>query len=851
MSNIGDTINLNDVLPSYLIPLLNLDYAYWIPIVISCLFVILFLYICLQLLKIRIKLKEKRTFLEVVPTSYSTQSSFSTEQLFTILHSLEKPTSLLAGLIKIKQTVSCELVSTKEDGIRYILSVPSEDASVIKKSLLAYLPGIQIKEVKDYLPTNYETISSSKHISIKEVRLKKSYLYPLQEQSLLKEYDPISYITANMTKLEKDQMVILQIVSTPVLDNTHLSITMRVKNLQKLFLSNEDIHSILHDGLFSSVNSFILNLFGLSKYKRISEVGTYSQNLYKTIEDKITQPLFETSIRFTVISDNESDIQKRLKGLSASIDTFSTSFQKMKVQKTVLTFINKIAFFILKNRLMFLWSNPIVSIAELSSIYHFPYGDKAKAEDLIQIKSPKLPPPLSLKKTSNDLDIVFAHNTYGETTVPIGLTIEERRRHMYMIGATGTGKTTLLLQMIHKDIADGKGVAVLDPHGDLVDHILGVIPKDRIEDVVYFNPYDVEYPIGLNVMEMKEGLSESDLQREKDLVVSSIVSIFHKLYPARYSGPRMEHVLRNTVLTALELENPTLFTVYKLLTNKSYRKQVTANLKDQILKDFWKQEFGKMGSYQQAELISPITNKLGRFLTTTITRNILNQTKSKLDFEDIMNNKKILICDLSKGKIGEDTSSFLGSLVIAKLQLAALNRVHVPQEKRTDFFLYIDEFQNFATMTFAQILSEARKYRLNTILAHQTISQIEDKELLQVILANVGTIISFRTSNPSDERTILPLFTPQVNKNEIANLPSYNFYIKINALNPQDAFTGSTDNFEVKSNEELKQEVIENSRNKFGVKPEGITKAENIFNKHRPSRSTAKPSEEVKKLVTI
>ncbi len=847
----NNEINLYDAFPNYLIPFFNFDYSRLTFTIIITLSLILILYIYIKYLQFRFQLKEKRLLLEVIPTSLSAQSPFSTEQLFSILHSLEKPTSFLAGLFTIKQTVSCELVSTKEDGIRYILSVPSEDASVVKKSLLAYLPGIQIKEVTDYLPANYETISSGKHISIKEVRLKKSYLYPLQEQSLLKEHDPISYITANMTKLEKNQVVVLQIVSAPVLDNTHLQITLRVKNLQKLFLSNEDIHSALHDGLFSSVSSFILNLFGISKYKRISEVGTYSQNLYKTIEDKITQPLFETSIRFTVISDNESDIQKRLKGLSASFDTFSTSFQKIKVQKTFLTFINKIAFFMLKNRLISLWGNPILSIAELSSIYHFPYGDKAKAEDLIQVKSPKLPPPLSLKKASNDLDIVFAHNTYGETSVPIGLTLEERRRHMYMIGATGTGKTTLLLQMIHKDIANGKGVAVLDPHGDLVDQILGVLPKDRMDDVVYFNPYDVAYPIGLNVMEMKEGLSESDIQREKDLVVSSMVSIFHKLYPARYSGPRMEHVLRNTVLTALELENPTLFTVYKLLTNKSYRKQVTVDLKDQILKDFWKQEFGKMGSYQQAELISPITNKLGRFLTTTITRNILNQTKSKLDFEDIMNNKKILICDLSKGKIGEDTSSFLGSLFIAKLQLAALNRVHVPQEKRTDFFLYIDEFQNFATMTFAQILSEARKYRLNTILAHQTISQIEDKELLQVILANVGTVISFRTSNPNDERTILPLFTPQVNKNEIANLPSYNFYIKINALNPQDAFTGSTDYFEVKNNDELKLEVIENSRKKFGVKPEGITKAENIVNKHRFSRSTAKPAEEEKKLITI
>jgi len=505
----------------------------------------------------------------------------------------------------------------------------------------------------------------------------------------------------------------------------------------------------------------------------------------------------------------------------------------------------------LKKRLLSFSGNPILSIAELSSIYHFPYGYKNSTEDLLSIKSPKLPPPLSLKKANNNLDLVFAHNTYGETTVPIGLTLEERQRHMYMIGATGTGKTTLLLQMIYNDILNGKGVAVLDPHGDLAERLLGVLPTERLNEVVYFNPYDIQYPIGLNVMEMKENSSESDRQREKDLVVSSIVSIFHKLYPARYSGPRMEHILRNTILTALELEKPTLFTVYKLLTNKSYRKQVTEDLKDQILKDFWKQEFGKMGSYQQAELISPITNKLGRFLTTTITRNILNQKNSKLDFEDIMNNKKILICDLSKGKIGEDTSSFLGSLIIAKLQLAALNRVHIPQEKRTDFFLYIDEFQNFATMTFAQILSEARKYRLNTILAHQTISQIEDKDLLQVILANVGTVISFRTSNPTDERTILPLFTPQVDKNEISNLPSYSFYIKINALTPQDAFTGSTDNFTIKSNEKLQQAVIDLSRKTYGMEIGTSTEAEKIVNKHRVNKPVVPSPSEEKKLVTI
>jgi len=260
--------------------------------------------------------------------------------------------------------------------------------------------------------------------------------------------------------------------------------------------------------------------------------------------------------------------------------------------------------------------------------------------------------------------------------------------------------------------------------------------------------------------------------------------------------------------------------VYRLLTNKDFRKKAITGLPKGVLKDFWNDEFGKLGSFQKAEQISPITNKLGRFLTTSLTRNILTQEESKLDFEDIMNSKKILLCDLSKGRIGEDTSSFLGSLLVAKLQLAALKRVDTAQDKRTDFFLYIDEFQNFATPSFAQILSEARKYRLNTILAHQTISQIEDNDLLKVILANVGSIISFRTSNPTDENMLLPLFAPQVEKHEISNLPSYHFYMKINAIEPQNAFTGSIDDFSVEEKETIRESVIKNSQESYGIAAE-------------------------------
>ena len=310
--------------------------------------------------------------------------------------------------------------------------------------------------------------------------------------------------------------------------------------------------------------------------------------------------------------------------------------------------------------------------------------------------------------------------------------------------------------------------------------VLEIIPKSRIKDVVYFNPYDIEYPIALNFLELPKDLPPVEREREKDFITSSLISVFHKLYEARYSGPRMEHILRNVILTALELEEPTLFTIYELLTNTKYRKRVVNDLSDEVLKTFWQNEFGATGSYQRAEQISPITNKLGRFLTTTLTRNILNQPKSKLNFNDIMDSKKILLCDLSKGKIGEDNSFFLGSLIIAKLELAAFRRINIPESKRIDFFLYVDEFQNFATVAFAQVSSEARKYRLGAILAHQNTVQVE-ADLLDTIIGNSGTIISFRTSSPKDESKILPVFSPQVEEGQIGNLPSYHFYIKINA----------------------------------------------------------------------
>jgi len=828
-------------IPSYLQPFITeVSLVYLFSLILISLSLLLLTYIILSIIRIRKTLSTSYGFLEVKPTDRAEKTPLSNTKLFEILHSLEKPYSWWERFVGIKKTISYEIDSSKLEGIRFVLRIPKNEIGNVRKTLLSFLPGVEINEISDYLSKQPQN-----NFKIEEFALANRFIYPLSDQFQIHQHDPLSYLTGFLTKLEQNEHIALHFICSPIHSSTHFAKSRHVQNVRKKILSNESYESITS----SSSSSQLLNVLGstfafivLSPITLISwfindtknpfptwlfdsvgkdshkNQGLVKNELIKSISNKVSQPLFEVQIKAYVQVANNTE---RSKGLLASFDSFSTAYQAITRTKNIFRFSNtsflkSIHYFLLKNRLTFYSRTSILSISELSSLYHLPHVQSTKTEDLLKVKSPKLHAPLSLKQNSNDFDIAFATNSYGETITPIGVTLEERRRHTYIIGATGTGKTTLLLQMIYQDMQKGNGLAIIDPHGDLAERILGVIPKERLDDVVYFNPYDIEFPIGLNVLEIPEGLSEVELQREKDFITSTLISIFHKLYDARYSGPRMEHILRNVILTALEQDKPTLFTIYDLLTNAKYRKKVTGLLKDEVLKSFWKNEFEKLGSFQKAEQISPITNKLGRFLTTSMTRNILNQKESKLNFENIMNNKKILICNLSKGKIGEDTAYFLGGLFTAKIQLTALRRVHIAEQKRPDFFLYIDEFQNFATMSFAQILSEARKYRLSVILAHQNTVQIEN-DLLETIIGNTGTLICFRTTSPKDEVKLLPVFAPEVEKGQIPNLPSYNFYMKINALHPQSTFSGEIENFLVTDEESIRNVVISNSQKKFGM----------------------------------
>lgn len=369
----------------------------------------------------------------------------------------------------------------------------------------------------------------------------------------------------------------------------------------------------------------------------------------------------------------------------------------------------------------------------------------------------------------NEEITMFAETTFRNKFRKFGIKTDDRRRHMYLIGKTGMGKTTILENMIINDIINGKGVAVVDPHGDLAEKIIKYIPTNRVNDVVYFNPSDFEYPIAFNVVEQVE-------PHLRHLVASGLIGVFQKLWADSW-GPRLEYILRNTILAILEYPGSTLLAVTRMISDKSFRKKVVARIQDPVVKSFWEKEFASYAEKFASEAVSPIQNKVGQFLSTSLIRNIVGQVKSTINVRSIMDESKILIMNLSKGRIGEDSSALLGAMMITKIQLAAMSRVDIPEKERKDFYLYVDEFQNFSTDSFANILSEARKYRLDLILAHQYIEQLSENVKFAVF-GNVGTMITFRVG-AADAEVLEPEFMPTFTKEDLVNLGKYEFYLKL------------------------------------------------------------------------
>ena len=790
-------------------------------------------------------------WLEITPPSSITKTPEATEQLFSVIHGARAARKLSDKLLGRSPVSSFEIVSSRKDGIRFLAQVDREQSGFIEKVIASYVPNSQVKEI------NHQARRANRVIEFKETG---HYVLPLTLTSVMEQHDPLSYLTGAMTKLTDDEEITLQIIAIPVklreaailshriLGNENILQEVGSKKIPfvsalgsvfgKVAMNATDFTSEVYMGTtygyknyYDSKTRNAQQQAKITNHDRPSRtLSAFELELMETMHRKVTSPLFRVDLRILVRSPSASE---HIAAFKSALDGYSVPpYQSLKT-KLSLPFLNAHRQKIADRRLPSLLrhSSIILASTELASLFHFPPSNISQTDNLVTSLSRTLPAPISLKQ-NHHLDVILGENKHHGVVTPIGLTEQERERHVFIIGGTGNGKTTLLQYSILQDIKNGKGVAIVDPHGDMAETILRHMPRERIKDVIYFNPDDIARPIGMNLLELPDGLSDDDLLREKDAVTESIISVFRKVFSEEDTGGhRIEYVLRNAVQTALTIKDATIFTIFDLLNDPTYRTGIVAKLKDKNLVNFWKHEIGKAGEMQKVKMAAGITAKIGRFLFSASAKRVLEQPKSTINFDQILDEGKILICNFSKGLIGEDTSELFGITVLAKLQLASLRRARMRQADRRPFYLYVDEFQNFATQSFVQMLSESRKYRLYLMMAEQSTSQQKDQQMVQIILANVGTVICFRTGNPSDEKLLLPLFAPYIDEGEISNQSPFSFYARFASTKSQEPLSGKTIVLSSDGDEAIADEVKQLSRETYGNEP----LAEELINKTAPN----------------
>lgn len=819
-------------------------YLPWIGLVLLA--IALFVLVARLIIKLvnwRSLINRPTIILEVTPPASTARSPVATTELFNVIHGLSITRTIADKLLLRNIVMSFEVVSAHETGIRYLIRSDKRHAKTVIHAIHAYLPTMKVQEISESLP--------GKPLNVLEFKQTGHYAFPLAATGSLEQHDPIAYLTGALTQLDQGEEIRLQIVITPVhlkeatllahkiMGNEDLLAHLNSKKIpflpQLLSLANKSLYTVTdvigemhhgqtkkssYDSSYGSARADYEKLQVSTRKRPARTLSAFELELMETIHSKLQRPLFRVSIRAAIYTNTIVEAKHRASSIKSSLQAYSVpSYQSLKVRmNTPLTlrareyaFRHSLPSFLSRSSL-------VLSSSELSGLYHFPLGNNAQTDNLITSLSKTLPAPVSLKQKTK-LDVIVGENIHHGTQTLIGLTEKERERHMYIIGGTGNGKTTMLQYQIVQDMENGKGLAVIDPHGDMAVSLLRHVPESRIKDVVYFNPDDLEYPIGLNLLELTPGLTGNALIHEKDIITESVVSVFRKIFSDEDTGGhRIEYVLRCTIQTALTVPGSTLFTVFDLLNDPTYRKTIVKTLTDKNLINFWKNELGKAGDMQKVKMAAGITAKIGRFLFSASARQILEQPKSTINFDEIINSGKILICNFSKGLLGEDTSELFGITVLAKLQLASLRRARIEQDERRPFYVYVDEFQNFATQSFVQLLSESRKYKLMMIMAEQSTSQQDDQQMVNVILANVGTVICFRTGNPQDERSLLPLFAPYVEPGEISNLPAFNYYIRLSAITAQEPASGQTLLLSDAGSKETAKEAIMHSRKLFAHK---------------------------------
>jgi hypothetical protein len=649
------------------------------------------------------------------------------EQLFSSLTSI-KGTKGIFSFLKLADSISFEIVGRPQD-IRFYVGVPTKLRDMVEKQIHGAYPDAQIIEVDDY-----NLFEHPGKVAYSSLKLKKSNYLPIKTYKDL-PVDPLSSITSTIGKMTEGEGAAIQILITPGGDAWKK-------------MGREHITST-------------------KKREANPETAKYSvdQKELEAVEQKISKPGFSAYIRILVVSSSTEAADAHLsniKGAFAQFDSFNTfTEEKNRFFKgwAIVDFIY---------RQLPLWPKNlgVLTTEELATVFHFP-NKSVETPSIHWLGARVAPAPANIPTSG----LFIGKSIYRGQVRSVFINDDDRRRHMYIIGKTGVGKSEFLKDMILQDIRSGKGVCFIDPH-DTIDMILPLIPPERAEDVILFDPSDTERPMGLNML-------DAQTEEQKDLIVTSIIGLMYKLYDPNKTGiigPRFEHAIRNAMLTVMSEPGNTFVEVVRVLTDSSFVQELLPKVQDPIVRRYWTDQIAQTSDFHKSEVLDYIVSKFGRFVTNRMMRNIIGQSQSAFSFREVMDKGKILLISLAKGKIGEDNSSFLGLILVPKILAAAMSRQDIPQDQRRDFYLYVDEFQNFATPDFGQILSEARKYRLNLTVANQFIGQIEE-DVKNAIFGNAGTIVSFRVG-VSDANYLQHEFQPVFNEADLINIEVYHAYIK-------------------------------------------------------------------------
>jgi len=743
------------------------------------------------------------------------KAPLSAEQMFASLH------GIYSDKAEFQAQISFEIVS-RDKFLQFYVYLPTHLKSYIEGQIYAQYPTVEILEVPDY--TN-SVDRESVNFAVCELEMTKPDVYPIKLFNDF-EVDPISGITSVMTSLAHDEEIWLQFIIRPIGDEWQEKgnrMVQAVRNGKK----------VGGKGIASMVGKEAINVFASMAKQLISpgadtakaapaevKLSAPVEEALKAVESKILKLGFQTKIRVLAISHDTTSARVKCQNLVATFKQFNTTnlngFRAGDIRGTHEDWVKF-------QKRYFIDNGNIFNIGELASVYHFPHLS-VSTPNIVWSGAKKGEPPanIPLPESVNENDFtVLGETNFRNAFRKFGIKRDDRRRHVYIVGKSGVGKSVLIENMAKNDIYRGSGVIIVDPHGELAEKVLSCVPDDRIDDVIVFDPSDREFPVAFNLL---EHVSDDF----KSLVASGFVGIFKKIFGESW-GPRLEHILRNTVFALLDYPDCTMLDIPRMLTNSRFRDKVVAEVRDPVIREFWVNEFASFDSKFRTEAVSPILNKVGQFLASSTIRNIVGQYRSRINIREVMDQEKILIINLSRGKIGEDNSALLGAMIITKIQLAAMSRADVTVDQRPDTYLYVDEFQNFATESFAVILAEARKYNLSLTMAHQYIAQMDEK-VRDAVFGNAGTMITFRVGG-ADAEFLAKEYEPVFLANDLVNLDKYHIYIKLlidgvaspafsaRTLPPIERITGNVEKVvarsrEIYANPRLEVEEMINNRSK-------------------------------------